>query len=79
MKQWALAAALFALAAPAAHALDVATFVKKDQFQSIRLSPTGEYLAMTVPMQDKTVLAIMRRADKKIVGTFVPQAGEHVF
>ena len=79
MKQWALAAALCALAVPAAHALDVATFVRKDQFESIRLSPTGEYLAMTVPMQDKTVLAIMRRADKKIVGTFVPQAGEHVF
>lgn len=72
MKKWILAAAMTVLVpmAPAAWAIDAATFVKKDQFLTVRLSPTGEYLAMTVPLEDKTGLVILRRSDKKIVSGF---------
>jgi dipeptidyl aminopeptidase/acylaminoacyl peptidase len=50
--------------------VDVDAFVKKDRFESIKISPTGEYFAATVPFEDRTALVIMSRADKKLLGTF---------
>jgi len=68
MKHLALFLALVAggLAAPAKAAVDVDAYVRKDRFEDIKLSPTGEYYAATVPLEDRTVLAILRRADNKI-------------
>lgn len=58
-------AALFA-AAPAVAQVDIDAFLRKDRIGSIKLSPTGEYYAATIPLADRTVLAIMRRKDKTL-------------
>lgn len=48
--------------------IPVEQFFKKDAFGSMRLSPTGEYIAVTVPLQDRTNLIILRRSDMKQTG-----------
>lgn len=53
-----------------AAAVDIDAFVKKDRFETLKISPTGEYFAATVPLEDRTVLAILRRADNKLVSSF---------
>ncbi|MCR6625981.1 MAG: hypothetical protein NVV67_06865 [Pseudoxanthomonas sp.] len=55
------------LLAPLAHAqVDLEPFLKRDVLQTLRISPTGAYYAMTVPMEDQTVLAVVRRADRQV-------------
>jgi dienelactone hydrolase len=65
----ALALALVPFAATAA-SVDVDAFTRNDQFQDIKLSPNGEYLAATVPFDDRTVLVILDRASNKVLGKF---------
>ena len=64
--------------APAAGAVDVDAFIKRDQFESIKLSPDGAHYAATVPLEDRTILVLLRRADSKIVGTFSTGKFTHV-
>jgi dipeptidyl aminopeptidase/acylaminoacyl peptidase len=61
--------------APALGQVDLDAYLKRDTYERIKISPTGEYLAVTVPLEDRTVLAIMRRADKVI--TAKAMGGEH--
>ncbi len=56
--------------APCAGAVDIDAFVKKDQFEEIKISPEGDFFAATVPLDDRTLLVVMSRADNKIVTTF---------
>jgi acetyl esterase/lipase len=65
----ALAIALAPVAASAAQ-VDVAQYVKRDSFDQIKISPTGEYFAATVPGEDNSILVILRRADNKVMGGF---------
>lgn len=58
-----------------AHAVDVGTFIKRDRFKTIEISPTGEYFAATIPMEDRTALMIGRRADMKTTAS--AQFGKH--
>jgi len=58
--------------------VDVAAFVKKDRFETIKISPTGEYYAASVPLGDRTVLAIMRRSDNKLTASFALGKNTHV-
>ncbi|MEL1265315.1 alpha/beta hydrolase family protein [Pseudoxanthomonas putridarboris] len=52
------------LLAPLAHAqVDLAPFLKQDVLETLKISPTGAYYAMTVPLENETVLAVMRRSD----------------
>ena len=44
-------AVVLASNAGAAAAVDVGAFVKKDRFETIKISPTGEYYAATVPFE----------------------------
>jgi dipeptidyl aminopeptidase/acylaminoacyl peptidase len=53
-------------AGSAAAAVNIEDYVKKDGFNDIKLSPNGDYFAATVPLEDRTVLAIVRRSDNKI-------------
>lgn len=53
-------------------------FLKRDAFGTIKLSPTGEYLAATVPLSDRTSLLIFRRADMKPTGHVTLPANSHV-
>ena len=50
--------------------VDLTPFVRKDAFETITISPTGEYLAATVPLEDRTGLVVMRRADKQVTARF---------
>lgn len=64
--------------APAAHAVDVDAFIKRDQFGAIELSPDGKHYAATVPLEDRTILVLLRRADNEVVGTFSTGKFTHV-
>ena len=44
--------------------------MRKDKFEEIKISPKGDYYAATVPLDDRTVLAIVRRSDNKVTGNF---------
>ncbi|WP_251044321.1 MULTISPECIES: S9 family peptidase [unclassified Lysobacter] len=91
MKYWAggmLLAALSTTAALAAEvpadiatpavanaALDIDGFAKGDTFSDIKLSPTGEFFAASVPMNDETALVIFTRENMKRTGVF--RVGRH--
>lgn len=57
-----------ALASTSCLALDPMPFVRNDAFEAIKISPTGEYFAATVPVDDRVGLAILRTSDKSFVG-----------
>ena len=42
------------------------------------ISPSGEYYAATVPLEDSTALTLFRRADFKVVAVFRPRRNAHV-
>ncbi len=64
-----------AMSAPATAQVDLDAYLKRDMYERVKISPTGEYLAVTVPLEDRTALVIMRRADKVI--TAKAMGGEH--
>ena len=53
--------------AQAAKPHDLEDFIRRQQFRQLKISPTGEYLAATVPVERKTALVILRRADNKVL------------
>ena len=65
---FALAAMLAMASVPAmaATGIDLDAYVKKDAFVDIKLSPTGEYYAATVPLEDQMGLVIIKAADNQI-------------
>jgi dipeptidyl aminopeptidase/acylaminoacyl peptidase len=71
MKQLFLAAALMALSSPVVGAgVDVSAYVRKDQFEDIRISPAGRHFAATVPLEDRTVLVVIERGTNKMTASF---------
>lgn len=54
----------------AAATVDVAPYVKRDDFGAIKLSPNGDYYAATVPMEGKSVVLIVHRVDNKATAGF---------
>jgi len=71
-----LVAMLSANAAPAA--VDVSEFVRRDTFKQIKISPTGEFLAATVPREDRTGLVIIRRETGERTAAFALGKDMHV-
>lgn len=61
---------LAACGTASAGTVDIESFVRKDEFQTLKISPTGQYLAATVPFEDRVALVIMDRTNKKLMGTF---------
>lgn len=59
-------------------AVDLGQFIRKDDFNDIKLSPSGKYYAATVPLEDKTALVIFTREGNKKTGAFVLQRNMHV-
>ncbi len=53
--------------AQAAKPHELEDFIRRQQFRQLKISPTGEYLAATVPIGRKTALVILRRADNKVL------------
>jgi len=47
--------------------LDLTPYVQRDRYETIKISPDGTHLAATMPLEDRTVLVVINRADKQIV------------
>lgn len=63
------------------HAGDVpliADFARHPDFNRVKLSPQGDYLAVTVSESDQTNLAVMRLSDRKVTGGLLSGSGRHV-
>ncbi|WCE02614.1 S9 family peptidase [Pseudoxanthomonas sp. JBR18] len=45
--------------------VDVDAFLRRDRYEQIKISPTGEFYAVTMPLEDRTGLVIVRRSDRK--------------
>ena len=66
---WLVAAAALAGAWAPVHAqLDLAPYVRPDRYESIKISPDGRHLAVTAPLEDRTVLVVLDRASREVVG-----------
>lgn len=73
---FAIALTLFSTAATYTHAetkapIPLEQFLKRDLFGTMRLSPTGEYIAATIPQEDRSALVILRRSDMQVSGKVV--------
>lgn len=53
--------------AQAAGQIPISDFVKHPVYSSVKISPTGEYLAMTVDRGDQDVLTVLRTKDLSVV------------
>jgi dipeptidyl aminopeptidase/acylaminoacyl peptidase len=73
-------AMLLALAAPIAQAqpIPVGDFFKDPGFTSVSLSPTGEYITVSMPQADRTLLAAFRVSDMTLVGKWDYGARRHI-
>jgi dipeptidyl aminopeptidase/acylaminoacyl peptidase len=82
MSKAILRSAAFALLAlvsgTAAAQVDLAPFLKDMDFEDIKISPTGEYYAATVPFEDRTSLVVMRRNDTQPLSRFSLGKNSHV-
>jgi len=58
--------------------IPVESFLKRDSFGTMSLSPTGEYIAATIPQEDKTSLVILRRSDLTQTGHVTLPKNNHV-
>lgn len=80
MHRWIVAAGLvlasvfspYAYAGP--QAIDLTPYLKNDQFERVKISPTGAYYAVTMPLEDRTALVVFRRADKQITARIIGRA-----
>lgn len=71
MKQLLLAAALAALSAPSVAAgVDVSAYTRTDAFTDLKISPQGQYLAATIPLEDRSILVVIERGSNAVAGTF---------
>ncbi|MFZ2753222.1 MAG: S9 family peptidase [Lysobacteraceae bacterium] len=44
---------------------DIEDFIREDKFRSVTVSPKGTYIAVTVPVEDKTVLLLLKPGDSQ--------------
>lgn len=66
----AMVVVLLAILAPVrAWGVEVADFVRRGSFEDLKISPRGDFFAATVPLDDRTALAILRRSDNALVAT----------
>jgi dipeptidyl aminopeptidase/acylaminoacyl peptidase len=64
--------------AQAATPVDVASFTRRDGFETLTLSPNGEYYAAVGVLDDRSVLLLLDRADNKPVARLNLGAGKYV-
>lgn len=53
-------------------------FIAPDDFLQLKISPDGEHYAATTPLEGRTALVILRRADMKVSAQLVPESEQHV-
>lgn len=65
---WWLLLVVGGLVAPPLRAqIDLEPYVRRDAYVAIKISPDGRHLAATRPMEDRTVLVVLDRAERKVV------------
>ena len=65
----AIAIACLCTAMSARAQVDLDAYLKKDRYGEITISPDGTYYAATMPLEDRTALVVLRRADKQVTAT----------
>jgi dipeptidyl aminopeptidase/acylaminoacyl peptidase len=60
-----LVAVSSAASAQAVKPHEIEDFIREDKFKSIDVSPKGTYMAITVPVEDKTVLYVIKPGEKR--------------
>ena len=73
----ALALALAASAGADAAPLTTADYLKESKFESLSLSPNGDYLAAKVPFEDRSGIVIIRRSDLAVTATVTSERDTH--
>src|SRR5690606_19089682 len=73
-----LGIALLTGAVSASERLPVGEFFKDPEFTSVSLSPSGKYITVSVPREDRTVLAAFEVEDMKLVGKWDQGANLHI-
>jgi dipeptidyl aminopeptidase/acylaminoacyl peptidase len=68
----------FGVAVPAIAQVDLERYIKKSEFNDIKISPDGLYLAATVPFEDNTGVAILRRSDSKVMASLALPKNNYV-
>lgn len=64
--------------AGASERVPTADFFKKAEVTDITLSPTGEYITVSIPQDDRTILAAFRAADMSLLGKWDYGAKKHI-
>ena len=73
-----MAMLLLSVGNPVRAQVNLDSFIKQNQFNDIKISPDGQHLAATVPLEDRTGLVILRRSDSKIISSFALGKNNHV-
>lgn len=76
--RWGVLLVLAMWAAHAGAAVDIGQFIRKDEFNEIKISPSGAYYAATIPQEDRTALVIFTRDGLKSSAMFKPMANAHI-
>ena len=72
-----LAAPLHA-AEPVGESVPLELFWRHAEFTDVTLSPDGKHMSVTVPQDDRTLLAVIRVADKELIGKWDYGANLHI-
>ena len=80
IRKFALLLLFLMLVPAAASAVEVppGDFFKDPEFTSVSLSPTGEYMTVSVPQGDRTVLAAFRVSDMKLMAKWDYGERKHI-
>lgn len=76
--QWMWVGVLAAVAFGAQAQVDLGPFVEDDGVRDIKISPTGEFYAATLPLGERSAVAVMRRSDRTIVGSHQLPRNTHI-
>jgi hypothetical protein len=78
--RYAIVAGILALGmmASARAQVNLDSYIKKNEFNDVKISPDGLYLAATVPLEDRTGLAVLRRSDSKVMTSVALGKNNHV-
>lgn len=76
--QWMWVGVLAVVAFGAQAQVDLAPFIENDGVRDIKISPTGEFYAATLPLGERSAVAVMRRSDQTIVGSHQLPRNTHI-
>lgn len=77
-KTFVLGLALLATTGTGAAAPTLDQFLKLPEFEEMTISPRGDYFSARIPMEDRTVLLILRRSDLSVTATLNPGEDAYV-